>query len=197
MSSLDNLTEKERLFVEHYLTDCNMNGGKSAVKAGYSSHSRYEIAYELLRKPQIANYIKEYLEQHSLGKQELLKRLSDVAKNVGSEYVLLDGSIDLEPLLSDGYGHLIKEVRRYKNGKVRVLFHDSAKALDSLARIYKLIDDGMSVMINFDEKIQQERELTEKLNSIHDKLLSDPIEKQVNEYRQQLKREQTNERNTN
>lgn len=174
--TLDNLTDKERLFVHHYLTDCNMNASKAVVVAGYSERSKYDIGYELLRKPNIAAYIKQYLDNHSISKQELLKRLSDVAKNVGSEYITAEGTINLDELLADGYGHLIKEVRRYKNGKVRVLFHDSAKALDSLARIHKLIDEGLSVTVNIQEELDAKQRLIEKLNQL------DARYKQYNNY---------------
>lgn len=171
-TSLDNLTEKEKSFVQNYLTN-NYNAGKACVSAGYSAASKYDTGYKLLRKPEIKAYIDWYLKESSLEKQELLKRLSDVAKNVGSEYILQNGNVDLESLLADGYGHLIKEVRRYKNGKIRVIFHDSAKALSDLARIYKLIDEGVSVMVNIDERIQAERELNEKVRQIREKLIPD------------------------
>jgi hypothetical protein len=190
----DNLTEKERLFIEHYLTDCNFNGGKSATKAGYSYNSRYEIAYELLRKPQIASYVKQYLEQTSIGKQELLKRLTDVARNVGSEYILLDGSIDLEALLKDGYGHLVKEVRKYKSGKIRVVFHDSSKALADLARIHRLIDEGLSVTVNVNERIEQDKYHGVVLSEIRQKLIPQGTEMSLKEYFDQII---ANRRNTN
>lgn len=166
---MDSLTEKEKRFVQAYLTN-NFNAGKAAVSAGYSEASKYDTGYKLLRKPEIKAYIDNYLKESSLEKLELLKRLSDVARNVGSEYVLLDGSVDLESLLQDGYGHLIKEVRRYKNGKIRVLFHDSSKALTDLARIYKLIDDGVSVLVDFNEKLAEEHQLNQKLIELDAKL---------------------------
>lgn len=196
MATLDKLTEKERLFVEHYLGDCNMSGGKSAVKAGYSFNARYNTAYELLRKPEIAAYIQSYLEQHSIGRQEILKRLSDVARNVGSEYVLRDGTIDLETLLIDGYAHLIKEVRRYKNGKIRVLFHDSAKALDSLARIHKLIDEGISVEVSINERIEQEQQYGQVLREMRSQLIPDQ-EMSLKEYFDQIIKEKQNESQSN
>ncbi len=196
MSTLDKLTDKERLFVEHYLGDCNMNGGKSAVQSGYSFNSRYDIAYELLRKPNIAAYIQSYLEQHSIGRQEVLKRLSDVARNVGSEYVLRDGTIDLETLLIDGYAHLIKEVRRYKNGKIRVMFHDSAKALDSLARIHKLIDEGISVEVSINERIEQEEQYGQVLREMRNQLIPDQ-EMSLKEYFDQIIKEKQNESQSN
>jgi len=45
------LTARQQAFVEHYVTHgC---GGRAAELAGYSKKTRYEMAYENLRKPQI------------------------------------------------------------------------------------------------------------------------------------------------
>lgn len=47
-----NLTLKQRKFVEGYVE--HGNGSKAAVDAGYSENTKGEIAYENLKKPQIA-----------------------------------------------------------------------------------------------------------------------------------------------
>lgn len=51
------LTPKQRRFVEEYLID--RNGLQAAIRAGYSKNAAQEIAYENLRKPQIAAEIKK------------------------------------------------------------------------------------------------------------------------------------------
>lgn len=51
------LTDKQRKFCREYIMD--YNGTRSAKEAGYSHDTAAEIAYENLRKPQIAAYIKE------------------------------------------------------------------------------------------------------------------------------------------
>lgn len=190
------LSPKELLFINYYLTN-NLNATLAAKLAGYSENSSHELGHRLLKKVEVKKVIDQYLKNESIETQELLKRLSDVAKNKAMQFVNADGSVDLQAIKDNGLMHLVKSVRRGKGGKIHVTFYDAQKAQDTLAKILKLTTDGVTVMVNIDERIQQERELTEKLAIIHDKLLSDPIEKQVNEYRQQLKREQTNERNTN
>lgn len=50
------LTDKQKKFCHEYIMD--YNGTRSAKDAGYSHDTAAEIAYENLRKPQIAAYIK-------------------------------------------------------------------------------------------------------------------------------------------
>ena len=53
------LTGKEEAFIQHYCSN-GWNGTQAAISAGYSVHSAAEIAYEILRKPQIVNSINDY-----------------------------------------------------------------------------------------------------------------------------------------
>src|SRR5690606_5048747 len=55
------LTPKELLFCEHYLV--RFNGADSAVKAGYSKKTAREMAYELLTKPHVREYIDKRIEE--------------------------------------------------------------------------------------------------------------------------------------
>lgn len=188
---MEELSPKEQAFVLAYLTN-NYCASKAAVSAGYSERSKYDIGHELLRKPKIKAYINTYLKNESIEKLELIKRLSDVARNVASEYINPNGEVDLEQLKADGYGHVIRKTRQLKNGKVAVEFYSAERAQESLAKIHKLLSEGMSVTVNIDDHILAERELSEKLAQIEAKMMKDPIEKQVYEYRQQLYQEKQN-----
>jgi phage terminase small subunit len=166
---MEDLTPKEQLFVLEYLTN-NFNCSKAAVSAGYSERSKYDIGHELLRKPKIKAYIDKCMQQESLEKLELLKRLSDIARNVGSEYITDNGDIDIAQLREDGYGHVIKKVRRLKNGRHNVEFHDSANALGQLAKIHKLISDNPTVTVNLQNEIDVRKQLDDKLKTLAAKL---------------------------
>jgi pyrroloquinoline quinone (PQQ) biosynthesis protein C len=65
------LTPKQREFCNQYVV-CR-NGGEAARRAGYSEHTRYEMAYENLRKPQIVAYLAE--------NEAELQRLANIDKN--------------------------------------------------------------------------------------------------------------------
>jgi phage terminase small subunit len=68
------LTIKQEKFVNEYIK--TGNGTQSAVKAGYSEKTAYQIAHENLNKPEVAQYID--------------KRMQSAADKVGmtQEYIL-------------------------------------------------------------------------------------------------------------
>ena len=186
-----NLTPKELLFVNYYLSN-NLNSASAAKMAGYSEASAYELGHRLLRKVEIKKVIDQYLKNESIESLEVLKRLSDVAKNKGTEFINQDGTVDLEAIKANGMMHLIRSIRKGKGGKLHITFHDSMRAIETLAKIHKLVSDGLNVTVNIEDHILAERELSAKLAQIEEKMMNDPIEKQVYDYRQQLVKEQKN-----
>ncbi len=57
------ITEKQKRFCEEYLVD--LDATQAAIRAGYSKDSACSIGEELLKKPEIRNYIQE-LKQHEV-----------------------------------------------------------------------------------------------------------------------------------
>jgi phage terminase small subunit len=68
------LSDKQQRFVDQYLVD--FNATQAAVRAGYSEKSAYSIGWENLRKPEII----EALREKAMGAEEVLMRLSDMAR---------------------------------------------------------------------------------------------------------------------
>ena len=82
MPDKKSLTEKQKIFISEYLKD--FNATRSALKAGYSENTAYSIGNENLKKPEIRDAIKKYLDDAlsvdklSL-KNEIIKELKDIA----------------------------------------------------------------------------------------------------------------------
>lgn len=57
------LSPKRRRFVEEYIKD--LNGAGAAIRAGYSEHTAREIAYELLRIPDVSAAIEQAKERRA------------------------------------------------------------------------------------------------------------------------------------
>jgi phage terminase small subunit len=68
------LSDKQRKFTDEYLVD--FNATQAAIRAGYSEKSAYSIGWENLRKPEIIEVIRE----KAMGAEEVLMRLSDMAR---------------------------------------------------------------------------------------------------------------------
>lgn len=85
------LREKQRLFVEEYLID--LNATQAAIRAGYSKKTAGQIGDENLKKPQIAQAIKEALDSRS-------KRVQVDADYVLNRLVEID-QLDVLDILRD------------------------------------------------------------------------------------------------
>ena len=55
------MTDKQTLFIEHYLT--HFNATKAAIQAGYSEDTAYSIGSENLKKPEIKQVIDERIKE--------------------------------------------------------------------------------------------------------------------------------------
>ena len=75
---VEDLTDKQRVFVEHYLA-C-WNAAEAARRAGYSADSTRSIGSENLTKPDIRAAIARRLAELAMGADEVLARLSDLAR---------------------------------------------------------------------------------------------------------------------
>ena len=62
---LEGLTEKQRLFVEHYMGDCDFNAAQAVLAAGYKVNNNNEnkMGYELLQKPKIKEAVRVIREE--------------------------------------------------------------------------------------------------------------------------------------
>jgi phage terminase small subunit len=148
------LTDKQQLFVLHYL-EC-LNGTKAAKLAGYNGEDNAlaVIAYENLRKPHIRAAIDAEIKARAMGADEVLTRLSDMARADMTEFLgLTEGEVKEHP-----HARLVKRFRRTttvyydRNGEpsrevenVEVELHDQQAALIQLGRYHKLFVDRQQV----------------------------------------------------
>ena len=57
------MTEKRKMFCEYYCGECKGNTAQAALKAGYSKSYAYAMAYKLLEKVEIQQYIEQLNEE--------------------------------------------------------------------------------------------------------------------------------------
>lgn len=74
------LTEKQELFIQEYLVD--LNATQAAIRAGYSENTAYSIGNENLKKPEIAEKIRELMaereERTGITQDKVLDELAEV-----------------------------------------------------------------------------------------------------------------------
>lgn len=134
----NNLTGKQRLFVEAYLAygePTFLNATQSAKKAGYvGKYSTWAVVgHENLRKPKIRAHIDAWFHEQGYNSDALIRRWISVANTDLSLYVTQNG-LDLEALKEAGLGFLIKGVRYSAKGRTIYELRDPEKAEDQLAK---------------------------------------------------------------
>ena len=111
-SALDNLSDKQRAFVLHYL-DNGFNATRAALSAGYAKTSARQTASENLTKPDIRAAVDDLLEKRGLTPKKVLAAVAQIAfgGDVAELEDFLKGTSSLQDLRTDGFDtKLIKSV---------------------------------------------------------------------------------------
>jgi len=145
------LTNKQQVFVEHYLR--SWNAAKAARLAGYSEKTAQEQGSRLLSNAMVSQVIEERLGRFGMKTNEVLARLADHAR--GSLEMVLDddNDISLATARENGKLHLIKKLKRStrtdKDGAVthtvELELHDPQTALVHIGRALKLFVDKIAL----------------------------------------------------
>jgi phage terminase small subunit len=134
------LTNKQRAFVEAYLT-C-WNGAEAARQAGYAYPRR--AAYENLTKLDIRERIRKRLAGAAMSADEVLSRLADQARGDIGDFIGKGGVIDLEDAKAQGITHLLKSIAWTKQG-IRIEIQSSQHALELIGKHHGLFVDRKEI----------------------------------------------------
>jgi phage terminase small subunit len=142
------LSKKQQAFIDEYFI-CGMNATEAARRVGYSDHYLNTNASKLLRNTTISEEIDRRLKEKQLSSDEVLARLSDMARadmrdfikpiDVGNDRIVV--MVDLGKALAEGKTHLIKKVKYNAQGGLEIELHDSQAALEKMGRHYGLFKD--------------------------------------------------------
>jgi len=135
------LTNKQKAFINEYL-QC-WNATEAAKRAGYSEKTAYSIGQRLLKDVEVAKEIDIRLSEMRMSADEVLHRLSQIARNEITQHITNYGAIiavDMEAIREAGLLHLVQEISNTRNG-MRVKFTDSQRALETLAKVHALLVD--------------------------------------------------------
>jgi phage terminase small subunit len=146
------LSKKQQAFIDEYFL-CGMNATEAARRAGYSEKSIRSSASENLTKPDIQAEIDRRLKEKQLSADEVLARLSDMARadmrdfikpvDVGNDRIVM--LVDLGKALAGGKTHLIKKLKYNAQGGLEIELHDSQAALEKLGRHHKLFTEVQEI----------------------------------------------------
>ncbi len=195
----EDLTDKQRLFCIYYLK--SFNATQAMIKAGYAADSAHVEGHRLLRKPKVAEYIRDL-------KQDMANNVFVEAMDVLNVYIKIaftditeflvfgqkevpvmgmfgpvkneDGTPAMQTVNYVDFkdssaidGTLISEIKQGKEG-VSIKLADKMKALDKLAEYFDLFPDKFKRQIEEEkQKMAREKLDLEKLKASEG---DDPVE---------------------
>lgn len=165
MQTVSTLTPLQRRWLIEYLSQTGTpNATQAYIDAGGTAQNPGKVAYKIRHHPDVIAAIDEYFHAQEMSAREVVARLSEQAAAVYGQYLHYDperGEIycDLEQLLADGYGHLIKKVGYDRTGTesaVQVVeFYDAHTALVDVGKYHGLFgpsgseDDPLHTRITY------------------------------------------------
>lgn len=101
------MNNRQRVFIAEYLKD--FNASRAARAAGYSERTARKIGSENLTKPDIKAEIDRLIAERTMGKEEILLRLTDISRGDMADLM------DITPT-----GHTVELMKRDEQGNLVV-----------------------------------------------------------------------------
>jgi phage terminase small subunit len=134
------LSAKRKAFVEEYLKDFNATA--AAERAGYKNPNK--MGPRLVKVGLVADSIQQRLTEKTMSADEVLTRLSEMARADISDFVNNFGGIDWDEVRARGY--LVKRVRHNKGKNSEIELHDAKDALVWIGKHHKLFTEKVEVV---------------------------------------------------
>ena len=157
------MNNKQAVFVENYLQ--TWNSAEAARAAGYAEGTARNQGYRLLQMPETQAAIKERLTDLHMQAEEVLARLTSMARADMLDFINEDGAFDMDKVKASNLGRLIKKYKinrrtiAQRDGppivedQLEIELHDSQTALVHLGRKWALFTDKVagSIEVNYDD----------------------------------------------
>lgn len=113
------MTDKEELFINAYLGEARFNATRAMRIAGYKGNDNVLAVsgHRLLRKPKIVELVRERINEAAMSANEVLSRLSDVARGRLADCLDEDGRFDLKLAKERGIDQLLKKLKVKRTSK--------------------------------------------------------------------------------
>lgn len=141
------LTGKQQVFIDEYLSN-GFNATEAARKAGYKGDSKTlaVVGFENLRKPNISAIVNERLNEAAMSANEVLARLSKIARGEVIDFLDEDGKFDLKTARQLQKAGLLKKLKSKRTSKrVDVLEEGNEESRETLetALVYEEVEFEM------------------------------------------------------
>lgn len=115
----EELTGKQKAFVNAYLGEAKFNATHAARLAGYKGDDTTlaAVGYENLRKPQIEAEVRARFNEATMSANEVLARLTEIATGRITDFLDEDGAFSLKVTKQRGKDHLLKKLKIKRSTK--------------------------------------------------------------------------------
>jgi phage terminase small subunit len=169
-SAMEGLTGKQQAFINAYLSN-GFNATEAAREAGYEGNDNVlgVTGHENLRNPKIASIVQERLNEAAMSANEVLARLSKIARGEVTDFLDEDGKFDLKTARKLQRAGLLKKIKSKRTSKqidtvtegdgkdretletslvyeeVEFELYSAHEALRDLGKYHKLLNDRQEV----------------------------------------------------
>lgn len=174
------LLDSEEAYAQAYAL--YRNKAKAARAAGYSAHTARQIGYEMYNKPYIRRRINELLEQNSMGGEEAVRILSDMAEFNMTDY-MRPIEVYEQPMVKMPLKQMVEqkreELRREKEYIKRKGATDADEKLHDAAHLKRLEREILRLEVDLDANptevriVMGEPRLVKRMDLDLDKLVKD------------------------
>lgn len=144
------LTNQQKVFAREYV-QC-WSATEAAKRAGYSEKSAHVNGPRLLGNASVKAEVQRLIDERTMGADEALTRLGELARVAYADYINDDGSVNLAGLRKAGLMHLVKGIKYTRAGDAIVEFHDAQAALFKVISVLGLQVDRSEVSLEIDDK---------------------------------------------
>ncbi len=134
------LNYRQRVFVAHYLGESSGSAADAARKAGYKWPETQ--GPRLLKNSEVRVAVAARMETAAISADEILARLADTATSDLMDFIAVDDTgdwkVDFKRIKRLGLGHLVKRLRKNKDGSSVIELESRANALIKLGQHYNL-----------------------------------------------------------
>jgi phage terminase small subunit len=167
---MEGLTGKQQAFINAYLSN-GFNATEAAREAGYEGNDNVlgVTGHENLRNPKIASIVQERLNEAAMSANEVLARLSNIARGEVTDFLDEDGKFDLKTARKLQRAGLLKKIKSKRTSKqvdavtegdrkdretletslvyeeVEFELYSAHEALRDLGKYHKLLNDRQEV----------------------------------------------------
>jgi phage terminase small subunit len=165
------MTEKQKKFCIEYLID--LNATQAAIRAGYSEDTAEIIGFENLRKPNIKEYIDEflddYLKRSKVSIAKVLNRLDEIIESdIGEFAEIKEKTTEKDGISITSQGVVLKDTAELNtrvlseisetNSGIKIKMKDTLKAIDLKGKYLAMWTEKVEHSIN-DESYQKLKDL--------------------------------------